>query len=54
MSDNFEITEEQRAVATALISEGMRIERERIAKIIGAINSKTISVNKLSKLIVEE
>ena len=53
MSENIEITEQQRMVANALIAEGMKIERERILKIVNATGSKTISINKLNKLISE-
>jgi len=53
MSDNIEITDEQRQVASALIFEGMKIERERILKIINANQTKTISINKLNKMISE-
>lgn len=53
MSDKVEITDEQRQIASALIVEGMKIERERILKIINANKSKTISVNKLNKMISE-
>jgi len=53
MSDSFEITEDQRKVANALITEGMRIERERILNVINANKTKTISISKLNKLISE-
>lgn len=53
MSGNIEITDEQRQVANALILEGMKIERERILKIINANQTKTISINKLNKMISE-
>jgi hypothetical protein len=54
MSENINITDEQRQVASALIAEGMKIERERILKIVNANQSKTISINKLNKLISGE
>lgn len=53
MSDNIEITDEQRQVVYTFIAEGIKLERERILNIINSNQTKTISVNKLNKMISE-
>lgn len=45
------LTEEQIAVASALIQEGIRAERERILKALSEINTKTVSVSKIVKIV---
>lgn len=54
MSENTtQITDEQRKVINTFVAEGIRIERERILSMINENKSKTISVNKLNKMILE-
>lgn len=45
------LTDEQIAVATALIQEGIRVERERVMKALSEINTKTVSVSKMVKIV---
>lgn len=49
-----QITDEQREVILRFVSEGARLERERILEAINKNGSKTISVSKLNKMITGE